>query len=76
MGRAIALLHDAFVKIQGDGALLLEEEFVMHIFASLYDELLSFKEYLDYHFEEKEGNVCVCVCVFLASGYKMGYCNT
>ncbi len=38
-------------------SLLLEEEFVMHIFASLYDELLPFKEYLDYHFEEKEGNV-------------------
>jgi hypothetical protein len=57
MGRAIALLHDAFVEIQGDGSLLLEEEFVMHIFASLYDELPPFKEYLDYHFEEKEGNV-------------------
>ncbi len=57
MGRAIALLHDAFVEIQGDGSLLLEEEFVMHIFASLYDKLLPFKEYLDYHFEEKEGNV-------------------
>ncbi len=57
MGRAIAMLHDAFVEIQGDGSLLLEEEFVMHIFAPLYDELLLFKEYLDYHFEEKEGNV-------------------
>ncbi len=57
MGRAIALLHDAFVEIQGDGSLLLEEEFVMYIFASLYDELPPFKEYLDYHFEEKEGNV-------------------
>jgi hypothetical protein len=57
MGRAIALLHDAFVKIQGDGSLLLEEEFVMHIFASLYDKLPPFKEYLGYHFEEKEGNV-------------------
>jgi hypothetical protein len=29
----------------------------MHIFASLYDELPPFKEYPDYHFEEKEGNV-------------------
>jgi len=52
IGRAIALLHDAFVEIQGDGSLLLEEEFVMHIFASLCDELPPFKEYLDYHFEE------------------------
>jgi hypothetical protein len=38
-------------------SLLLEEDFIMNIFASLYDELLPFKEYLGYHFEEKEGNV-------------------
>ena len=57
MGRAIVLLHDAFVEIQGDGCLLLEEEFGMHISASLYDKLPPFKEYLNYHFEEKEVNV-------------------
>jgi hypothetical protein len=57
MGRAITLLHDAFVKVQGDGALLLEENFIMKIFSPLYEEIPPLKEYLDYHFEEKEGNV-------------------
>ncbi len=33
MVRAITLLHDAFVEIQGDGALLLEEKFIMKIFS-------------------------------------------
>ncbi len=57
MGRAITLLHDAFVEVQGDGALLLEENFIMKIFSPLYKEIPLLKEYLDYHFEEKEGNV-------------------
>jgi hypothetical protein len=35
MGRAITLLHDAFVEVQGDGALLLEENFIMKIFSPL-----------------------------------------
>jgi hypothetical protein len=29
----------------------------MNIFASLYEEIPPLKEYLNYHFEEKEGNV-------------------
>ncbi len=57
IGHAIKLLHDAFIEIQGDGSLLLEEDFIMNIFESLYDELPPFKEYLNYHLEEKEGNV-------------------
>jgi hypothetical protein len=58
MGRAINLLHDAFVKIQSGGALLLEhQDFIMNIFASLYKEIPPFKEYFNYHFEKKEGNV-------------------
>jgi hypothetical protein len=57
MGRAITLLHDAFVEVQGDGALLLEKNFIMKIFSPLYEEITPLKEYLDYHFEEKEGNV-------------------
>jgi hypothetical protein len=32
MGRAITLLHDAFVEIQSDGSLLLEQNFMMNIF--------------------------------------------
>ncbi len=57
MGRAITLLHDAFVEVLGDGALLLEENFIMKIFLPLYKEIPPLKEYLDYHFEEKEENV-------------------
>jgi hypothetical protein len=57
MGRAITLLYDAFVEIQSDGVLLLEQEFIMNIFASLYEEIPPLKVYLDYHFQEKEGNV-------------------
>jgi hypothetical protein len=37
------------------GPFLLEEE--MYIFVSLYDELPPCEEYLNYHFEEKEGSV-------------------
>jgi hypothetical protein len=57
MGRAITLLHDAFVEIQSDGSLLLEQDFIMNIFSPLYKEIPPLKQYLDYHFEEKEGNV-------------------
>jgi hypothetical protein len=56
-GRAITFLHDAFVDVQGDGALMLDENFIMNIFSPLYEEISPLKEYLDYHFEEKEGNV-------------------
>ncbi len=57
MGRAITFLHIAFVDVQGDGALMLDENFIMNIFSPLYEEILPLKEYLNYHFEEKEGNV-------------------
>jgi hypothetical protein len=65
MGRAITFLHNAFVEVQGDGVLLLKENFIMNIFSPLYKEIPPLKEY---HFEEKEGNMCV----FLASGYGWG----
>ena len=57
MGRALTLLHEAFVDVKGDGALLLDDNFIMNIFSPLYEEIPPLKEYLDYHFEEKEGNV-------------------
>ncbi len=57
MGRAINLLHDAFVEIQSDGLLLLDQDFIMNIFSLLYEEIPPLKQYLNYHFEEKEGNV-------------------
>ena len=57
MGRAVDLLHKAFVKIQADGSKLLDEDFVMKIFKPLYKDLPDLKDYLDYHLEEKVGNV-------------------
>ncbi len=36
---------------------MLEDNFIMKIFSPLYEEILPLKEYLDYHFEEKEGNI-------------------
>ncbi len=57
MGRAINFLYDAFVEVQGDGALLLNKNFIMSILSPLYEEIPPLKEYLDYHFEKKEGNV-------------------
>jgi hypothetical protein len=57
MGRAITLLHDEFVEIQSDGSLLLDQEFIMNIFSPHYKEIPPLKQYLNYHFKEKEGNV-------------------
>jgi hypothetical protein len=51
------LLHNAFVDIQIDGSLLLEQDFIMNIFSPLHEEIPPLKQYRDYHFEEKEGNV-------------------
>jgi hypothetical protein len=57
MGCAIDLLHSAFVKIQSDGALLLDYDFVMKIFCPIYSDLPEFEEYISYYFENKEGNI-------------------
>ncbi len=58
MGRMVTFLHDdAFAEVQGDGALLLEKNFIMNIFSPLYKEIPPLKEYLDIHFKEKEGDV-------------------
>ena len=57
MGKVVDLLHDAMLKVQSDGSLLLDHDFIMNIFSSLRDELPEFDRYLDYYFEEKEGSV-------------------
>ncbi len=57
MGCAIDLLHSAFVKIQSDGALLLDYDFIMKIFCPLYSDLPEFEGYISYYFENKEGNI-------------------
>ena len=57
MGVVVDLLHAAMSKVQSDGSLLLDYDFIMNIFSPLYEKLPEFKVYLDYHLEEKEGNV-------------------
>jgi hypothetical protein len=57
MGRAIDLLHDAFIKIRDNSKSFLDYEFIMTIFEPLYEQLPEFSTYMDYYREEKEGNV-------------------
>jgi hypothetical protein len=57
MGRAVDLMYNAFVEVESDGELMLDEDFMMNIFSPLYAELPELKEYLTYYFEEKESNV-------------------
>jgi hypothetical protein len=56
MGRVIDLIYDAFVAIQADGALILDYNFMMGIFAELQSELPEFNTYMAWFFEEKECN--------------------
>ena len=57
MGKALDILHNALSQVQVDGKLLLDHYFMMNIFSDLYEELPELKKYLEYEFEEKEGNV-------------------
>ena len=57
MGRAINLLHSAFLKICDKPKLLLDYEFDMNIFQPLYHQLPEFHDYMDYFKQHKEGNV-------------------
>ena len=57
MGQAVDLVHNAFVEVESDKELMLDEDFIMNIFSPLYDELPELKEHLTYYFEEKESNV-------------------
>ena len=57
MGRVIDLLHDAMLKVQSDGSILLHYDFIMNIFSPLRSRLPEFDQYLDFYVEEKQGNV-------------------
>ncbi len=57
MGRAVDLMYNAFVEVESDGELMLDEDFNMGIFLPLYKELPEFNGYLEYFFEENESNV-------------------
>ena len=56
MWKAIDLLYKAFVKIEADGLLILDHEFMINIFSPLYEQLPEFKKDFYYLLEEKEGN--------------------
>ena len=57
MGKALHILHDAFTQVQEGGKFLLDHSFMMSIFLDLYKEIPKLKNYLEYEFEEKQGNV-------------------
>ena len=57
MGHTMNLLYGAFVEVQMNPELLLQEDFIMSIFSLLFNQLPELKEYLDYYEEENEGNV-------------------
>ena len=52
--RELFLYYIAFVEIQSDGLLLLQQDFIVNIFFPLYEEIPPLKQYLDYHFEVKK----------------------
>jgi hypothetical protein len=56
MGRTLDMLEDAFIKISSDGALLLDEDFVMNIFSDIVEEVEPFDKYLNFMFNEKSSN--------------------
>ena len=47
------LVYDAFALIEEDGERMLDEDFMMGLFSSLYEQLPEFEEYLTWYFEEK-----------------------
>jgi len=53
MGRTVDLLEGALAKVAADGKLLLDEAFMMGIFAPLADELPPFKEYISFMYDKK-----------------------
>jgi len=57
MGKVVDLLHDAMLKVQSDGSLLMDYDFIMNIFSPLRNELPKLDDYLNYYLEEKEGDV-------------------
>ena len=57
IGRAIGLLHAAFVKVQEEPKLILDYKFMMTILEPHHEQLPEFSDYMDYYEEEKEGHV-------------------
>jgi len=57
MGRALDVVHAAFLELEADGSKGLDEDYMMNLFSSIADEVKPLKSYLTYMFEEKESNV-------------------
>ena len=55
MGRTVDLMEEAFEKIANDGEMMLDKEFMMNIFEPIVDQVEPFAEYLEFIFENKEG---------------------
>ena len=46
----VNLMYNAFVEVESEGELMLDEDFIMGIFSPLYKELPEFNGYLEYYF--------------------------
>ncbi len=57
MAKPINLVYNAFNKIESDGKLMLDENFMMNIFKPLYKQLPELEDYLDWFFGEKQNMV-------------------
>ena len=56
MGWTVNLMEEAFEKIANDGEMMLDEEFMMHIFEPIVNQVEPFAQYLEYAFEKKEAH--------------------
>mmetsp|Transcript_16339 Transcript_16339/g.35368 ORF Transcript_16339/g.35368 Transcript_16339/m.35368 type:complete len:195 (-) Transcript_16339:349-933(-) len=57
LGKMLDLFDDAFKEIMEDGSLFLDEDFMMKILDDLEIKIDPFKDYVEYMFEEKKGNL-------------------
>ena len=57
MGWALDLMNSAFKEITDDGRLMLEEDYMMHIFDPIAEKVTAFAEYMGFMFDEKQANL-------------------
>ena len=57
MPRALNLMYNTFIEIQGNGNNFMDEDFIFKIFEALNTELPELETYLTFYFKDKEANV-------------------
>ena len=59
MNSVVDQLEGAIVQFVANGELLLDEDFIMNIFAPLHSIIMPIMEYLDYVFEDLTGTLII-----------------